>query len=414
MRARVLIVLALFASCKEQPPQAEASATVQITSTPSGLKVVFDGKELDGVTPLELRSVRAFEAHDIEVKLEGQPSFKKRIAPPGGIKTVVHAELKVPEQPAPGAHAPGAPAPGAPAPDAPAPDAPAPGAPAPDAPAAAGPPAPAEGGAAGAAVAPPPPAEPAPAAPEGVAVAAAAPEGEATDAGPPKDPRKDTWPLQEFEIKSEVSTLWIPTAGGVLVKFVKPNKTYSVWTEGRASTRKGSSSGNVRYFLEGEKLYQYDAMGMLGPGPKTIRGARQMWIFDFDDDVSDNSGSLRIWFRESKLVPPVSVGWDPKKKEDVIIPDPAKLWTLDGLNPLRTYTFQPRSVELFMREQPWGFLEQMVCRLEGEGPARFEVFPTVQTAQTFSGAKRITCFFPDAAIEPNKGSVMGTFLNAPQ
>jgi PEGA domain len=395
MTQRALVLaLAVAAGCSPPPPAPTAqTTTVQVTSVPSGLKVVFDGKELEGVTPLELRAVKAFEAHEVEVLLPGQPSWKKRIAPAAGVKTVLKADF-------PGA--PAVPPAGTPAPP--------PG----DTPA----PPPAEAADGGAAAAPPPADAPAAGTPSDGGTPAAPPPSaaagpiDAGDAG--QDPLHATWPVKEVKIDGKVSALWVPEAGGVLVKKLDPKKSYRVWTEGFAGTKKGQSTSTVRYFIEGENVWQDETLGTIGLKPKVIKGAKKMWIFEFDDDVSDNTGQLRIYMQESKLVAPTKMTWDPKRKEDVIIPDPKKLFTLDGLNPNRTYTFQARTLELHMRERPWGRLLTFQCRLDGpEGPARFETFPLQSESRTIEGATSITCFFLDASIEPNEGHVLMQFLNAP-
>lgn len=390
-RALVLTLAAVLTGCPQEEAAAPAQTTaVQITSVPSGLKVVFDGKELEGVTPLELRSVKAFEAHEVEVLMPGQESWKKRIAPAAGVKTVLRAEFKV--EAAPGTPqtplAPEAADAGAAAPVV----APAPAEADAGAPAGGTPPGATDAGT---------PAAPAPAGPE-----------DAGDAG--QDPLHATWPVKEVKVDGKVSALWVPEAGGVLVKKLDPKKSYRMWTEGFASVHKGKPTSTVRYFIEGDQVWQDEALGQLGVTPKTIKGAKRLWLFEFDDDVSDNSGQLRVYMQESKLVAPTKMVWNPTRKEDVIIPDPKKLFTLDGLNPGRTYTFAARSVELYMRERPWGRLETFTCRLDGpEGPARFETYPTKSLSRTFDGASSITCFFLDAHVEPNDGAMFMEFFNAP-
>jgi eukaryotic-like serine/threonine-protein kinase len=390
LRALVL-ALVVAAGCTPSPPAPTAqTTTVQISSVPSGLKVVFDGKELDGVTPLELRSVKAFEAHEVEVLMPGQESWKKRFAPAAGVKTQLKAEFAV-AAPPPG-EAPPEPVP-APAPAGEVADA------------GVAPPAPAPTLDAG-----PAPAGGTPGATDGGTPPAGADALDGGDAG--QDPLHATWPVKEVKVDGKVSALWVPEAGGVLVN-LNPKKSYRMWTEGVASTRKGSSSASLRYFVEGPQVWQDEALGTLGVTPKVIKGARKLWLFEFDDDVSDNSGQLRVYMQESKLVAPTKIAWDPKRKEDVIIPDPTKLFTLDGLNPGRTYTFSARTLELYMRERPWGRLETFICRLDGEGPARFEVFPMKSISKTVSEAKSMTCFFLDASVEPNEGCMMIDFFNAP-
>jgi hypothetical protein len=243
---------------------------------------------------------------------------------------------------------------------------------------------------------------------------AAAPPAEPTAPDAGVDPLHATWPVQTVQVEGKVSVIWVPEAGGYLVKNLNPKKAYRVWTEGSVTTRKGSpATGKVHYFLEGEQLLQNDAMGVITPGGVTVRNARKMWVFEFDDDPSDNSGSLRIGMQESKLVPPSFITWDSKKKENLIIPDTKKLWTLDGLNPGRTYSFRASNAMLAMREQPFGLNQWFVCRLAGEGPARFETYEMRDNTVSISEAKAITCFFMDASLEPNDGYMLMTFFNAP-
>jgi hypothetical protein len=379
----------LAAGCKPAPPPPDTTTVVQITSVPPGLKVIFDGQPLEGVTPLELGSVKAFDPHEVEVVMEGQPSWKKKFAPAAGVKTKLVAEFKTDT---------------APPAEPPAPT-----------------PAPAPAADAGPDAAPPPAADAhgATAEPTPTPAAAAAEPAEPGDAGPPgpdggnTDPLHATWPVKGVEIDGKISALWVPEAGGVLVN-LNPKKSYRVWTEGTASTRKGGpATANVRYFVEGPQIWQDETLGTLGLGARVIRGAKRMWIFEFDDDVSDNSGALRIYMQESKLVAPTKIAWDPKKKESVITPDPTKLFTLDGLNPGRTYTFAAETMNLYMRERPWGYLQQFVCRLDGHGPARFENYAMGSGSKTFSDVKSVTCFFMDANVEPNEGYMRMEFMNAP-
>jgi hypothetical protein len=402
MKTRALALALLVASCSPPPAApAESTTTVQITSAPPGLKVVFDGKELAGVTPLEVRAVKAFKKHEVEVLMEGQPSWKKTFAPAAGVKTVLKAEFAAAPTPTPTPDAPAAPVAAAAADG---------GAPAP-APTPTPTPAPAEAGDGGSAAAPPP--APAASADAGVAAAPAAPSGTVVSDGGNIDPLHAVWPVKAVQLDAETSFLWVPEAGGVIVN-LNPKKSYRISAEGAASTRKGAKpAAFARYFLEGEQLNVEDALGTISSKVKVIKNARKMWIFDFDDDVSDNTGKLRVVMQESQYVPPTYVAWDATKKENLIFPDKEKLFTLDGLNPGRTYTFQPNYRGATTREPPWGQLQTIVCRLDGEGPARFEVYPVKGTSKTFSEAKSFTCFYMDASPEPNAGHSMLYFMNAP-
>lgn len=390
----VSLALLLSLGCKPDAPAKEV-ATIQVTSTPAGAKVALDGRPLEGVTPLQVPDVTVFEAHEVEVTLPGKPTWRKRFAASNLKPTVLHAEWVADLPPPP--QAPPAPAPAAVEPDAGAPEA---------TPGDAGPPA-------GAAPDAGPPAADAPGtAPDGghldggVAPTAAA---SARDAGPDAGVIYVEWPVEKVRVQARRSAVIIPGTPAASVD-LNPKKSYRVWTEGVAALGPKASSPSVAYLLEGAD--PNDTFGTFQVKPTVIKGARKAWLFAVDDDPSDNKGSLRVYFQESKLVAPRVVVWD--AAQHVAALEPEEVFTVDRLDPAATYLLALKDVGLNTRASRLGGgrLRKLMCQLRSPQGA-LSVAAGLRVFEAFSrkpyevtGADQLRCFFPDDALEDNAGEML--------
>ncbi|WP_343211099.1 serine/threonine-protein kinase [Archangium violaceum] len=319
-------------------------ASLWLTSAPAGATVKLNGKDVPGTTPLIVQNVPLDEANTLVLTLPGHRPWSKRFTAHTEAMPPMHAELERVE-----------PVPSAPE--------------------------------------PPPPS------------VAEAPEEKKT-AEPAPDPRflAVDYPTRLFVLRPKYNALPMGLYATASIE-LNPGSSYSVSTEGGASLSKGrgSSSSTLVYFIEGDSISANESFGLIGPSARTFKGVRRMHVFLLDDDLEDNSGTVRVHLRQSKWVAPRSFTFDATR--DALVLQPHHQMVLRGLNPDAIYLLTVRDDFAELRAGANGRTRRVLCAESSQKSARrnhrlLEVGKRYQ----LTGADTLRCTFPDNQLEDNAGA----------
>ncbi|PTL84741.1 protein kinase [Vitiosangium sp. GDMCC 1.1324] len=345
-----------------------------LTSAPAGASVKLNGKDVPGVTPLVVPNVPLHQANTLVLTLPGYRPWTKRFTANTEAEPPVHAELERAE----------------PAPTAP---------PAPPAPTA---------------VVTPPALEktgdPQPEAAAGTTAeaAAAAPAPEAaekpgTPAAP--DPKYNVvdYPTRLFVLRPQYNAFPVGRYSTASIE-LNPGSSYSINTDGGASVGgRGGASSTLAYLAEGDNLATDDTFGLIGPSPRTFKGVRRLYVFLLDDDLADNSGSVRVHLRQSKWVAPRQLTFD--ATHDALVLQPEHQFVLRRLNPDATYLLTVRDDFAELRSGANGRTHRVLCAESSTKSARRN-HRLLEAGKRYqlTGADTLRCTFPDTRVEDNQGA----------
>jgi serine/threonine protein kinase len=353
----VVAVLVLFAVLRPKPAdEVIPSTTIWVTSTPPGALVKLNNREIRGKTPLFVDGFVINEANTLVLTLPNYLAWTKRFTPDGRNDPPLHADLKREV---------------------------------------AGPP-------------PPPPDQPPP------PVVAGNPGTSAADAGPGSGTATDDSTIDFHEVMYPARLLVLRPAYNAFpiseyepaTIDLSPGISYSVRTEGGAAyTQDGASSSTLVYFLEGDMAVD-DSFGLISSAPRVIKGARKMYVFAIDETpLSDNRGSVRIQFSESKWKPPRYLTFDPQKHALWLKPT-HQVW-LHGLNPKSTYLFTVRDAFAELRKDPKGRARRALCMEHDDDPSSRHTYRILETGKRYQlkDLETLRCTFPDTRLTDNEGAL---------
>ncbi|HYH97581.1 protein kinase domain-containing protein [Hyalangium sp.] len=350
----VVAVLVLFAVLRPKPPEAVIpSTTIWVTSTPPGAMVKLNNREVRGKTPLFVDGFVINEANTLVLTLPNYLAWTKRFTPDGRNDPPLHADLKREVEAPP----------------------------------------------------PPPPTPPVIAANPGTSAADAGPEsGTATDDSK-IDFHEVMYPARLLVLRPAYNAFPISEYESASID-LSPGVSYSVRTEGGAAyTEDGASSSTLAYFLEGDMAVD-DSFGLISSAPRVIKGARKMHVFAIDETpLSDNRGSIRIQFSESKWKPPRYLTFDPQKHALWLKPN-HQVW-LHGLNPKSTYLFTVRDAFAELRKDPKGRARRALCMEHDDDPSSRPSYRILETGKRYQlkDLETLRCTFPDTRLTDNEGAL---------
>ncbi len=359
----VVVVLVLFAVLRPKPEDAAApTTTIWVTSTPSGASLKLNGKDVRGKTPLEVDGFIIGEANTLVLTLPGYLAWTKRFTPDGKNDPQIKAELQhsIPEETAP----------------------------------------------------PTPVVKPAI-----VAAVDAGPEhvDAGSEAAATSDPTQDeqkpdfneiVYPTRLLVLRTAYNAMPIGDYEPASIE-LSPNVSYSVHTEGGAAYAEGAPSSNtLAYFLEGD-LPADESFGILNGTPRTIKGARKLYVFAIDETpLDDNRGTIRVQLTESKWKPPRYLTFEAQKNA-VWLKREHQIW-LHGLNPRSTYLFTVRDDFAELSKNGKGRIRHALCMDRDADPSRSR--PTYRLLETgkryqLNGLETLRCTFPDTRVSDNEGAL---------
>jgi eukaryotic-like serine/threonine-protein kinase len=186
---------------------------------------------------------------------------------------------------------------------------------------------------------------------------------------------------------------------------LNPKTAYQLSTSGSVSLGRNRSTGTLLYFadMEGRGPGQ---IGLLGPTPRTIKGAKVIRIFALDEDLSDNSGQLAIVSRISQYIVEKTYGFDAKKH--VLVPDPAHQYRIEGMDPKAQYLMFSRVDRPALNKDWRGKASQLLCISHWERHRPLSVSANIIPLGgriTLENIAGLSCFFLDDTTEDNSGSV---------
>lgn len=331
------------------PKEEEALVTgsLWLTSVPAGASVKLNGQDVAGVTPLIVEGLPLGQASTLVLTLSGHRPWTRRFTPTSqtGNEPPMNAVFEPLEAAAP----------------------------------------------------PPPPPEPAP-----VAVAVAAPDASARQQDPTLHgadyptrlfvlrPRYNAFPVEKYDTASIT---------------LNPGVGYALNTEGTASLAagRGGASATLAYFAEGDDLSADESFGLLGPSTRVLKGVRRLHVFLLDDDLADNSGTVRVHLRQSQFVPPRTFTFDATR--DALVLPPEQQFVLRGLNPDAVYMLTVRDDVAELHAGPTGRTRRVLC-VESRQDAPRRAHRLLESGKRFqlTGADTLRCTFPDARVEDNAGA----------
>ncbi len=358
----LLVGVLYFLTGSEEAAQNLPTTTIWVTSTPSGATVNLNGQAVKGQTPMFVEGFILKEANTLVLTAPGHLAWTKRFTPDSATEPPIHAELKRPTT--------GEPAPPSTSPPVAAADTGTP--------------------------------------PDAGTSALAFDDG--TDFVTPEGERIDfhqvTYPTRLLVLRAAYNAAPILEYETASID-LSPGTAYSVRTEGAAAyTARGPSSSTLAYYLEGD-LPVDEAFGVLTGAPRTIKGARRMHLFAFDENgLDDNRGTIRVHFTESKWKPPRTLVFDPQKHAL-----PLKIEhqvELRGLNPKSTYLFTVRDDFAELAPGPKGRIRRALCmeRNAASLDARrgYRILETGRRYQ-LDGLETLRCTFPDKKLGDNQGAL---------
>ncbi|QRO03015.1 protein kinase [Archangium violaceum] len=325
------------------------TGSLWLTSTPSGASVKLNGKDVPGVTPLVVGSVPLEEANTLVLTLPGYRPWTKRFTRSSDADPPIHAELeRLQEEPAP-------------------------------------------------------PEKPQPT--EAVAATTAEPVDAGTEA-PKSNPYNEVdYPARLIVLRPKYNAFPVTQYTTASID-LSPSASYSVNTEGSASLaeERGGASGTLAYFLEGDNVSVDESFGLIGPASRTIKGARRLHVFLLDDDVSDNSGTVRVHLRQSKWTAPRQLTFN--AAQDALALKPEHQLVLRGLNPDALYLLTVRDDLPELRSGAGGRTRRVLCAESNQKSARrtHRLFESGKRYQ-LTGADTLRCTYPDTRLEDNAGAL---------
>jgi eukaryotic-like serine/threonine-protein kinase len=345
----VVAVLVLFVVLRPNEEEAAAPTTkILVTSKPEGATIKLNGQEV-GKTPKEVYGFIINQANTLVITQPGYLAWTKRFTPDGYRDPPVHAELQ-PE------------------------------------------------------VSEPPPPRPPPA-------ATANPATSATDTSTVDKDDKEldfnevVYPTRLLVLRAAYNAFPITEYTTASID-LSPGVAYSVHTEGAATyTEAGASSSTLAYFLEGE-LAVDDTFGLISSTPRIIKGARKMHVFAIDETpLSDNRGTIRVQFNESKWKPPRSLTFD-AQKHALWLKAEHQVW-LHGLNPKSTYLLTVRDAFAELRRDAKGRIHRVLCMHRDASPTSRPTYRILETGKRYSldGMESLRCTFPDTRLSDNEGAL---------
>jgi eukaryotic-like serine/threonine-protein kinase len=186
---------------------------------------------------------------------------------------------------------------------------------------------------------------------------------------------------------------------------LNPRVAYSVSTDGGASLASGRGGGTstLAYFAEGDNLPADESFGLLGASTRTLKGVRRLHVFLLDDDLADNSGSVRVNLRQSQFVAPRSLTFEAARNALVLTPE--QQFVLRGLNPDAVYMLTVRDDVAELRVGPTGRTRHVLCVESNQKNAR-RSHRLLESGKRFqmTGADTLRCTFPDVRVEDNAGA----------
>lgn len=186
---------------------------------------------------------------------------------------------------------------------------------------------------------------------------------------------------------------------------LSPGTAYAFSTAGSVSLGRGRSTGTLIYYADMASRGP-GQVGLLGPTPRTIKGAKAIRIFALDDKLEDNSGTMSIVSRVSQYVPEKTYSFDARKH--ILVPDPAHQYRIEGMDPKTQYLVFSRLDRPALNKDWRGKAAQLLCISHHQRHR-----PLSQSALVIPLGSRITlenigglsCFFLDDVTEDNSGAV---------
>ena len=343
-----LLLLGIIIGSRGTTSKADAAKTPLVSSqwirsTPTGATVKLDGKNIPGVTPLIVSDLPLKKTYTLELSLPGHQPWTQKITPLSAMG--VEPELKVVLEALPET--------------------------------------------ALTAAAMPAPSEPAPV---------------PTPVAPDPSLHVVDYPTRLFVLRPQYNAFPLSQYATASIE-LNPATSYLVTTDGAASMAKGKGGATDRlaYFIEGDHVTVDESFGVLGAGSRTFKGIRRMHVFTLDDDLSDNSGTVRVRFQQSQWMAPRVLSFT--AMEDALVLKPEHQFVLRGLNPDAVYLLTVRDDAPELAAGAGGRVHRALCVESSQKSARrtprlLESGKRVQ----LTGADTLRCTFPDTRLEDNQGA----------
>ena len=181
--------------------------------------------------------------------------------------------------------------------------------------------------------------------------------------------------------------------------------SYQLSTQGQVNLGGGKTTNALFYFAEMEGPGA-GKVGVLSPTPKKITGARAIRVFALDDDLEDNTGTMRIVARVSQYVPEKMYTFDAAKHALTVKPE--HRYHIAGMNEASEYLVFSRVDMPALNKNPQGKPTEVLCVSETEKPRPLSkaahLVPFGQKV-TLNETGALSCYFFDDLIEDNGGSV---------
>jgi serine/threonine protein kinase len=363
------LVLAILHWAFNRKEEVIPTGSLWLTSAPAGASVKLNGRDVVGVTPLVVKGVTLHEANTLILTLPGYRPWTKRFTPSSEAEPPLHAEL---ERVAPGAEPPNAP------------------------------PTASTGTGTGTGTSTTTTSSPE----TGKNPAAElTPAPETTPKGPDADFNVVNYPTRLFILRTQYNAFPLGKYGTASID-LSPSASYSVSTDGSATLQRGrgGSTGTLVYFVEGDNVSADEAYGLLGPGGRTIKGARRLHVFLLDDDREDNSGTVRVHLRQSKWMAPRQLTFD--STQDALVLKPEHQFVLRGLNPDALYLLTVRDDFAELRPGAKGRTRRVLCVESSQKSARRN-HRLLESGKRYqlTGADTLRCTYPDTVVEDNAGAL---------
>ena len=351
----VVAVLVLFVVLRPKPEEVLPTTTIWVTSTPPGATVKLNNRDVRGKTPLFVDGFIIDQANTLVLTLPNYLAWTKRFTPDGRNDPPVHADLKREVEDLP----------------------------------------------------PTPTPTPTP-------VATPTPVPSTPDPGTPtttQDGEKEldfhevVYPTRLLVLRAAYNAFPLSDYNPATID-LSPGVAYTVRTEGGAAyTQDGPTTSTLAYFLEGDMAVD-DSFGVLSSSPRTIKGARRMHVFAIDETpLSDNRGTVRVQFNESKWKPPRYLTFDAQKHAFWLKAE-HQVW-LHGMNPRSTYLFTVRDDFAELRKDAKGRIRRALCMHRDASPSARPTYRVLETGKRYSldGLESLRCTFPDTRLTDNEGAL---------
>jgi eukaryotic-like serine/threonine-protein kinase len=348
----IVAVLVLIVVLRPKPEPVIPTTAIWVTSKPEGAAIKLNDRDVKGKTPMFVDGFIIGQANTLVITLPDHAPWMKRFTPDGRNDPQVVAELQR------------------------------------------------------SAVAPPPVNPVKAQAPVTPTVDAGTDGAEAAD-GDKVDFYEVVYPARVLVLRTAYNALPLPEYNPATIE-LSPGVAYTVYVEAgsAAYTKGGPTSNALIYFLEGD-LAADDSFGVLSGTPRTIKGARKMHVFAFDETgLEDNRGTIRIHFTESKWKPPRYLTFDAQKHAFPIKPEHQVV--LRGLNPKSTYLFTVRDDFAELRPGPKGRIRRALCLERGANlQTSRRAYRILEAGKRYQldGLETLRCTFPDMKVSDNEGAL---------